>query len=189
MSDGPHRSLPMRPGWKKLAECADNEAFSTEEVCDRLRVALEKDWRKEMPEALVCKFREILSDSQTNFFYNQTADRLKLLWGEAAGYPIRGLFLDYMIWAVEQGYSGDFALKRAAFETLSGLATRGARQVEEHYCRKSTSNRAVDVRKRIESGIERSDIMIIARRLVGGDKSELSRKPVKQMGLDDGVQL
>ena len=189
MSDGPHKSLPMRLGWKKLAECADNEAFSAEEVRARLPVALEEDWRKEIPDTLVGKCREIVSDNQTDFFDNQTTDRLKLLRREAAGYPIRGLFLDYMIWAVEQEYSGDVALIKAACETLSDLATRGARQVEEHYCRKSTSNRAVDVRKRIENGIERADIMIITRRFVGVDKSELSPRPVKQTSLDDGVQL
>lgn len=34
MSDGPHRSLPMRPDWKKLAEYADNKNFVRDPVRD-----------------------------------------------------------------------------------------------------------------------------------------------------------
>ena len=69
MSDGPHRSLPMRPAWKKLAERADKAAFSAEEVRDALPAALAEDWRKEIPDSIVWKVREILSDSQIDFFW------------------------------------------------------------------------------------------------------------------------
>ena len=34
MSDGPHKSLNMRSGWKKLAERADQPAFEPEHVAD-----------------------------------------------------------------------------------------------------------------------------------------------------------
>lgn len=189
MSDGPHRSLPMPPGWKKLAECADKRAFSDEEVCDRLRVALEKDWRKEMPDALVCKFREILSDNQTDFFCNQTTHRLKLLRKEAAGYPIRGLFLDNTIRAVEQGHSGDKVLIEAVRQVLSDYAVRRVRQVEEHYLRKSTQRHTTHVTQRIKDAIGGWDSESTGRRLLYVDKSEYLRASAKQMGLDDGVQL
>ena len=79
----------MQPRWKKLAEYADKEAFSAEDVCDRLRVALENDWRKEVPETFVLKISKILSDNQTDIFGNQTTHSLQLLLREAAGYPIR----------------------------------------------------------------------------------------------------
>ena len=42
MSDGPHRSLPMRPWWRRLAERADRCAFGVEEVADALVPALEQ---------------------------------------------------------------------------------------------------------------------------------------------------
>ena len=47
MSDGPHRSLKMPRGWKKLAEHADKKAYAPEEVRDALPDALEQDWRAE----------------------------------------------------------------------------------------------------------------------------------------------
>ncbi len=32
MSDGPHRSLPMRPGWKRVAERAYNPNFDPVQI-------------------------------------------------------------------------------------------------------------------------------------------------------------
>ncbi len=40
MSDGPHRSLNMRRGWKRFAKRADKEAYAPEEVCDAIPAAL-----------------------------------------------------------------------------------------------------------------------------------------------------
>ena len=36
MSEGPHRNLPMSPGWKRFAARVCNEAFNHEEVPDAL---------------------------------------------------------------------------------------------------------------------------------------------------------
>lgn len=190
MSDGPHRSLPMRPGWKKLAERTDKAAFSAEEVRGAVQAALEGDWHKEIPDSLVRKVREILSDSQTDFFSNQRLEKLEFLQKEAAGSPLAVLFLDYATWAIiARGLSGDEALEEAASQALADRATRGARQIEEHYYRKATQSHAADVQRRIENEIKRPDIARIARRLVGLDKSEQLQRPTKRTGLDDGVQL
>lgn len=43
MSDVPHRSLPMRPGWKKVAEYADNKNCACDQVRDAVEAAVEKD--------------------------------------------------------------------------------------------------------------------------------------------------
>ena len=189
MSDGPLRSLSMRPAWKKLAECADKAAFSSEEVRDALPAALAEDWRKEIPDTIVRKVREILSDSQIDFFCDQRTKELELLRGEEPGCPLRGLFLDYAIQVTAEGHSGDKALEEAASRAIADRAARGARQIEEHYHRKATQGRAVDVRQRIENGIRGSDMAITACSLVGIDKGEQPQRPAKQTGLNDGVQL
>ena len=188
MSDGPLRSLPMRSTWKKVAERADKAAFSAGDVYEALLTALAGDWRKEIPDSLVRKVREILSNSQTDFFCDPKTEQFALLQ-EAAGYPLAVLFLDYVTQAVTGGLSGDEALEEAASQALADRAVRGTRQVEEHYHRKATQNRAVDVRQRIESRSRRSDIAIIVPRLVGIDKGEQPQRPAKQTGLDDGVEL
>ena len=51
MSDGPHRSLPLRPGWKRTAERADTPAYEATEVTRAASRALEDDWRAEVPDA------------------------------------------------------------------------------------------------------------------------------------------
>ena len=186
MSDGPHRSLAMRPDWKKLAERADNTASSAEEVRDAVPAALGGDWRREIPDSLVRKVREILSDNQTDFLCVQ---KLEALRREESGYALRTVFLDCAIQAAAEGHSGDETLVEAACQSLANCATRGARQVEEHYYRKATQSRTADVRKRIESGVKGSDIATLARHLLGIDRSEQPQIPAKQTGLDDGVQL
>ena len=188
MSDGPHRSLSMPPGWKKLAELADNKAYTPEEVRDALPEALKQDWRDGVPDSLISQGRNIL-DSPDSLFGDQRAERLEALRGEIAGYPLGNALLDYAILTAKRGHSGDEALKEAAAKALSDRAARGARQVEEHYLRESTRNRADHVRERIETGVIQSDMAAIAGRLVGIDDSRGLQRRTKQTGLDDGVQL
>ena len=108
---------------------------------------------------------------------------------ETAGQNLGNVFLDCAIQAAKQGRSGDEALRDAACMALSDRAARGARQVEEHYCRKSTERRGAHVRKRIETGVTHSDMAGIAGRLVGSDGTRAPRWPAKQTGIDDGVRL
>lgn len=188
MSDGPHRSLNMTRGWKRLAERADNRAYAPEEVRDALPEALEQDWRAEVPDSFCRRVRDILSDSQSSLFGDQRTGQLEALRTETAGYPLGNTLLDYAIETAARGKIGDKALREAAGKALLDRAARGARQVEEHYWRESTHRRAAHVRERIEAGVTQSDIDGIARRLVSTDKSERPRQ-AKQTGLDDGVQL
>ena len=188
MSDGPHRSLKMPRGWKKLAERADNKAYAPEEVRDALPEALEHDWRAEVPDSVCRRVSDILGDNQSSLFGDHRAERLEALRRETAGYALGNALLDYAIEAAARGRCGDEALTEAAGKVLTDRAARSARQVEEHYCRESTLHRAAHVRERIETRVTQSDIDGIAGRLVGTDKSE-SARPAKQTGLDDGVRL
>lgn len=189
MSDGPHRSLPMSRAWKKFTECINNEAFSDEEVRDAIVAALEQDWRKQNMDGLVRKVSEVLSDGQANLFYEQRAERLKLLRREAASFPLQRVFLDCVDKAVAVGHSVDDSLVEEACQTLSDLAMRRTRQVEEHCLRSSRGRPATDVRRRIEGSITGLDFSAPARRLLGIDRDEFPPTLAKKTGLDDGVRL
>ena len=189
MSDGPHKSLNMPPGWKKLAERADNRAYAPEEVRDALPAALGQDWRAEVPDSLCRQVREILGDSQSSLLGDHRAERLEALRRKTAGYALGNTFLDYAIQAVKRGRAGDEALREATGKALSGRAASGARQVEEHYCRESTQRRAAHVRGRIEAGVTQCDMASIVGRVVGTDGIEGPRRPAKQTGIDEGVRL
>ncbi len=189
MSDGPHRSLNMRRGWKQLAERADNRAFAPEAIRDALPKALEQDWRAEVPESLPRQIRTIFEDTQSSLFEDEKIERLEALRSYTAGYPLSSVFLDCAIQAAAKGRTGEAAVSEAACDALKDRAARGALQVEEHFYRKTTENRAARVRERIESGISQSDVSGIARRLIETGKSEQPRTPAKQTDLDDGVQF
>lgn len=135
MSDGPHRSLPMSPSWKRFAGQVYNPAVSTEEARDALQAALEGDWRREVPISLLQTIRRTLSDSQGQLFQDLVPERLQRLQAEAAGYPLGDRLVWQAIRVVEKGQSGDTALWEATREALVERAQSGARQVEEHYYR------------------------------------------------------
>ena len=189
MSDGPHKSLKMRPAWKKLAEYADKEAFAAEEVGDALSEALERDWRAEIPESLRRQVQTILHDDQDDLFCNQRALKLEALMSLTSGYPFATIFIEYAIQAAEKGLSGDEAVQEATSYALTDRAKRGARQVEEHYHRKSTVRRATHVRERIKQGFAKADLGGITNRLIGVDRRGRAQPIAKQTGLDDGVGL
>ena len=191
MSDGPHRSLNMRRGWKQLAEHADNSAFSVEEVGDTLQEALRQDWLKEVSKGFCQRIQNILNESQGSlpFFSKQKIEQLEFLRGEAAGYPLRSVLLDCTIQAVAEGYSGEEAFEKAICDALAKRKTSGGRQVEEHYWRKSTQGRAARVRQRIEESNTPPDMARFARHLTGPDKAERLHPPVKKTDIDDGVPL
>ena len=189
MSDGPHRSLKMPRGWKKLAERADKKAYAPVEVRDALPAALEQDWYAEVPDTLRRQVREILGDRQDPLFGDQRSQRLETLRRDTAGHNLGSVFLDYAIQAAERERCGDEAVTEAIAQTLTDRATRGARQVEEHYHRKSTELRASHVRKRIEAGMTLLDMTSLAMQLVGMGRTKGPRWPAKRTGIDEGVRL
>src|SRR5215472_10713054 len=68
MSDGPHRSLPMRLGWRRVAESADNEAFGYDEIRDAIPPALEQDCRGEMSPEFISSFKRVCEEQASALF-------------------------------------------------------------------------------------------------------------------------
>lgn len=189
MSDGPHKSLPMRRGWKRLAKRADTKAFSPDEVADALPAALGQDWAADVQPGFTRRLQDILVKSDDDLFGDRRIDRLNAERADAAGRPLAGVLIDCLIHEIDQGRSGDDALKEAAANALSDRAARGARQVEEHYQRESGHRRADRVRGRLEAGVAMTDMRSLAQRLLGAACEQRVRAPARQDGLDDGVRL
>ena len=188
MSDGPHRSLPMRPAWKKVAECADNRAFEADEIRGAIIPALEQDCRREISPEFLSRIRRICRDQAESLFKGDVQPSLEGLRA-AAGSGMERTVLNHAIQAAAKGTTGEGITEKAMTDALTDRAARGARQVEEHYLRKSTLPRAHKVRGRIEEGINGADITSIARRVLNGDGKKPSAKPSKRRGLDEGVKL
>jgi len=190
MSDGPHRSLKMRRSWKKLAERADKHAFEPAEICDAVIPALAEDWNDGVPAELVRGVREVLDGKQVPLFEDQKPLQLEALRPLAAGHSIGQVFLDCAIELVMTRGAGPDALVQAATNALAVQASCGARQVEEHYYRKSTTPRAQNVRARIEEGVASASLDGLARQILKLSPSLTLRTTAKkQQGLDDGVRF
>jgi len=187
MSDGPHRSLPMRSGWKRVAERGDKRAFAADEISRAIVPALEQDCRTEMQLGFIDRVYKAFRDHETSLFKDGISQQLDGL-RDMAGSGIGRMVLDHAILVAERGGTGKRGMEDALRNALTDRAAKGARQVEEHYCRESSSPRAQKVRERIEEGIRGADIGGLARQIMEAD-SPSPRQPLRQEGLDDGVRF
>ena len=131
----------MRPGWKRVAESGDNPNFATEAVSAAIIRALELDCIHELPPIFFDALRTICADGENSLFHDHFGSRLETLRAEA----VSGMACMVLDEATRLAAAGERGMN-VAFKALDGAlndhATRGARQVEEHYLRKSTQPRA-----------------------------------------------
>lgn len=186
MSDGPHKSLPMRPGWKKVAEYASKEAFTSDDVCDALIAALEQDYRKDISPNFVASIRDVLGSG--TLFSGDSLHALEDFRQSVAGCVMGNALLDHVIFVVSNGKSGDAALQEAFKRTLTDYSARCARQVEEHYLRKSNAENARNIRSRMEAAIQKAPFTPLVNRSLD-PVSKPAVRLAKHDGLDDGVRL
>jgi hypothetical protein len=101
MSDGPHRSLPMRRHWKDFAERSAKAAFSPDQVSEALPHAL----KKEILEAPIKEIRDIMGgDSLFPEMRIQCLDALRQAYrGSAAATHV----IDCAVEATARGLLGE----------------------------------------------------------------------------------
>jgi hypothetical protein len=189
MSDGPYKSLPMSRAWKRVAEFARNENFDADQMCEAAWRALMRDWRANVPLTLIHAVRDVFCGTQTGLFADYQTRQLDGLRGLAGTQSLARLFLDCAVVNAEAGHAGHAALIKSAVDALLARGARGARQVEEHYLRKSTAALAKTVRARLEHGITSGDLEGCARVLLKIAAPPPARSPIKHQGLDEGVPI
>lgn len=187
MSDGPYKSLPMRPAWKKVAEWLENENFDVHQVMDRLSTAVFKDFRSDVPSDVLNLIKyafvgQLFPDQHLLDLSNAR----RLLDGSALG----ALFLDYVSQVLAEGKTGLDGLTDALSVTVEDWNQRAARQIEEHYWRHKDSPEklTIAVRDRLQMAMGNVSVEGIARVILGIDSNSAS-EPVRYKGLDDGVSL
>ena len=186
MSDGPHRSLPMRPTWRRVAERADKRAFTPEEISQALAPAVEQDCRDDMSSEFLSDLRRVVEEP--SLFEDDAAARLEALRPQASS-GLERTVLDNVSLLSAADVDGFAVVQEALKAALMDRANRGARQVEEHYLRKSSAPRANNVRGRLDDGIGCTDFDAVAARVLSVDPNRPSSTPLKQKGIDDGVSL
>lgn len=188
MSDGPHRSLPMKLGWRRVAERGDNSAFVPDEISRAIIPALERDCRDELSFEFLDGIRAMFREQDRSLFEDDSKSKIEALRDKAGCGIGRTLFDNAaQLLAVEVAEEG--TLVKALTAALTDRAARCSRQVEEHYLRKSNAPRANNVRMRLEQGIASSPLEALARRILKLDAQRPAGAALKQQGLDDGVSL
>src|SRR4051794_20255814 len=132
MSDGPHRSLTMSSGWKRVAERGDKRAFTADEISRAIVPALEQDCHTEMQPGFIDRVYKAFRDHESSLFKEGLAQQLETL-RDTAGSGIGRSVLDFSIMVAERGGSGRRGMEDALKTALTDRAAKGARQVEEHY--------------------------------------------------------
>ena len=188
MSDGPHKSLPMLPGWKRVAKCGDNIAFAPEEIGKAIVRALQQDCNHEIGPEFLLAIRGVFTDHESSLFKDRMAPQLDAL-RDTAGHGMGRIVLEHAIETAERGKTGNEGLEEAMTNALTDRAARGNRQVEEHYCRETNAPRAKKVRNRIEEAIGVAGISGLARQILKIEPRPPSSRKLRQKGLDDGVKI
>lgn len=188
MSDGPHRSLPMPPCWKRVAERCANPAFSADEITKALIPALKQDCQSELTPALIDGIRNICDDQGMSLFKDDPRARFEAL-RPIAGCGLGGTVLDNVMELSPSAAARVDDLASAMAAALEDWAARRSRQIEEHYYRKSTAPRALNTRARLDQSIATSSLAALAREILKLDAKPTARQTVRMQGLDDGVRL
>lgn len=188
MSDGPHKSLNMSRRWKKVAEVADNGAYSDKDVQLSMMDALANDWNH-VSDALSKRVEEIVDRGERMLFPEEYAVKLKGLYGTTDDSELGRTFLDFAVMHVADGTPHDQICDTALESALRKWLSARNRQIEEHYLRRSGSDRAAHLRERVKRaaitlGSEGVVNLLGARAGKSGPKAL-----VKRTGLDDGVPL
>lgn len=186
MSDGPHRSLPMRRQWRDLAERAATPAYSAEQVAEAFPLALKRDFR----EAPLSQVRDILGGSaQTSLFKEDRAAQLEGARQACRGSAAGNTLIDCAIEANAQGLTGDAAFRSALENAIDAYARGGCHQIEEHWRRKEPESTA-NVRERLREARTACGHDAVASELMGGEPAgSRDLKLPKRTGVDEGPPL
>lgn len=186
MSDGPHRSLPLRKHWKDLAERAAKSAFSVPEVCEALPVALGRDFLIDVPFEAIAE--AMVAGTQSALFDEDRAQRLDALRSLCRGSVTGNLVIDCAMEIVSRGAAGPDALVAAVTAALNEHSRGTFRSMEEHYQREGSPRSAEFLRRRLEQARSSTDMGRLAHEIIS-ERGSLVTSLTKHRGLDEGPAL
>lgn len=189
MSDGPFRSLPMSPRWKRAAKCAYNEAYSAREIADALEAAATRDCLAELSQGFLNRAnRLIIGPDEPGLFTDPPIAELKAMHRECSS-TMESEYLRNAIDALCEGHRGEQAVTRAVQDTASDRSLAGLRQIEEHMYRNASEHRTRAVRSRLEGAHRQVDFGAVAARMLRAPGAATRASSASYTGLEDGVPL
>jgi len=185
MSDGPHRSLPMRRHWKDLAQRAAKSAFAPEEVCGAMPYAVKRD----ILEAPIKDIRGIMNGG--SLFPELRVEQLEALRETCRGSAPANLAIDCAIEAAINGLTGEAGTEAALRNALEDTTRSALRGMEEHYEREASSRSAGYLRTRLDAARQQLDCGALAREILSSEKPPSPRSVTlpRHSGVDEGPPL
>lgn len=190
MSDGPHKSLPLRHGYQRVAAWAFKPAFSINQVGEAAEVALLRDVAIEVAPTLrqlvaIADGQDLLSLASS---INDQLDRLRV---DPAVDALAASAVEGAQMAVKEGYRGIVALEKGLASALSERLAAGGRAMEEHYLVKLGPGACQRIRRRISETIGHMNangtFARMAKSILGDRSVSVARTPTIHDGLDQGV--
>ena len=182
MSDGPWKSLPLRPQWKEVAKRAENGVFTLEERREAGEAALTKE-ADELP--LKAVFRTV--DGHGGLF--GLAETVETLLQDHPGSKSVHTFLTCLSDLEADPSSGRDIMESAVADMLDECLLDNWRSIEEHYLRRDPILWE-RVEPRFNAVRESIDTRGLACRIVADSGSSgQAHRPPKRSGLDEGPQL
>jgi len=189
MSDGPHRSLPMRKPWKVLAMRGDKLAYDEEQIAEAATNALASDFNNEVQWPMINALKAVFTGRNNSLGIREIAlQELENARDLAAGSVIAMNAVAYSIVLINEGKFG-----LDAFHEAIGLAVKmrgfaNARSVEEHYIRESNQRRAGHMSERLHSAISSLHEIRLGSALTSTEADKTKRLK-KRTEIDEGVPL
>lgn len=190
MTDGPHKSLPMKPVWRKVAERAWNPTFSSEQLGEAIPRAL----LQECDPAIVRMVALALTTSDQGTLFEESphelAMRVNAVRSRCPGSMFGNNLIDATVYEIWKASPGSPNLRIAVQVALQETASGAFRGIEEHGLRKEGLATANTLRQRLDAAKVCIDYGLIQDQLMSPSKNGNAFKSVpKRTGLDEGVSL
>jgi hypothetical protein len=188
MSDGPHRCLSLRKPWKDAAKAAASDAFSDEEVEQRVLRAVRNDWIKEVPEAFMIQLRRVFGAEEQGSLLPPTIGTAIELAGLVPGSAFVSALAECAEDAAARGVAGAAAIADITSAALEDRAERSLRHIQEIYQRESSLEHAKHVMGRVSESLNRA-VAQLASELGEHGRSARVAPIVRATGIEEGPRL
>ncbi|SEI15023.1 hypothetical protein SAMN05216228_102892 [Rhizobium tibeticum] len=192
MSDGPHKSLPLRHGYQRVAAWAYKPAFGIQQVSEAAEAALMRDVGLEVAPALkqlvtIVDGWDLLTLASSA---NEQLDRLRF---DPSVQPLAASAIEATQMAIAEGHAGLAAVEKGLAASLGERLAAGARAIEEHYLVKAGPGACQLIRRRLGETIGEmtagGTFDRMAKSILGDRTVKVTRSPTVYDGVDQGPPL
>lgn len=192
MSDGPHKSLPLRHGYQRVAAWAYKPAFSVSQIGEAAESALLRDVNIEVAPT-IRSLLAIVDGQDLLSLASSMRDQLDRLRVDPAVDPLAASAVEGAQMALREGYSGLVALEKGLTSALTERLASVGRAMEEHYLVKAGPGACQQIRRRINETAAHmtssGTFDRMAKSILGDRSVSVARTPTVHDGLDQGVSF